>query len=141
MKRRNSDRWRAFESRLTRENTIWLVIIRPDTTPHLLPTWFIWLENHLYFVVDTNSEQFQSLRLNQQVAISLPDTERGIVIEGEAHASDRQTTQVLAEYFYNKYEFDFTQDPDIRWRLVEVTPRKILSWGDGFDQKEGVQLL
>ncbi len=120
--------------------TIWLVTVRPDDSPQLFPTWFVWLEEKLYFVLNGAGEQFESLRLNQKVAVSLPDADQGIVIEGEAHTSDRQTIEVLADYFYNKYEFDFTQDKEIRWRLIEVTPVQILAWGDGYDE-EGLQLL
>lgn len=138
--RRNVQRWRALNARLSREMTIWLVTVRPDDSPQLFPTWFVWLEEKLYFVLSTDSEQFQSLRLNQKIAISLPDTEQGIVLEGEAHTTDRQTTEVLADYFYNKYEFDFTQDKEISWRLIEVTPTQVLAWGDGYDG-EGLQVL
>jgi general stress protein 26 len=138
--RRNAQRWRALNSRLSRETTIWLVTVRPDDSPQLFPTWFVWLEEKLYFVVSAASDQYQSLRLNQKVAIALPDADKGIVIEGEAHTTDHQTSEILADYFYNKYEFDFSQDREIKWRLIEVTPEQILSWGDGYDH-EGLQVL
>lgn len=140
MKRRNLNRWRAIEGRLGRESTIWLVTVRPDDSPQMFPTWFVWLEEKLYFVVAKSSQQYENLRANQDVSVALPDAEKGVVVEGEAHASDRQTREVLADYFYNKYEFDFTADPEIDWQLVEVTPSSILSWGDGFDH-EGLEVL
>ncbi|MDJ0752390.1 MAG: pyridoxamine 5'-phosphate oxidase family protein [Ardenticatenaceae bacterium] len=126
--------------RLGRETSAWVGTVRDDDTPHLLPVWFVWLDNTFYFVVATESEQFNNLRGNQAVSVVLPDPDRVIMIEGEAHASDRKTTDQLADYFYNKYEFDFTQDPEIDWRLVEVTPTRVLAWGDGYDH-EGIQVL
>ena len=110
MRRRNVERWRTIEARLGREATIWLVTVRPDDNPQMFPTWFVWLENKLYFVVATNSQQFENLRHNQGVSLALTDAERGVVIEGQAHASDRKAIAILADYFYNKYEFDFSQD-------------------------------
>jgi len=138
--RRNPHRWRAIESRLGRAMSAWVATVREDDSPHLLPVWFVWLENVFYFVAATDSEQFYNLRGNQKVAITLPDAERVILIEGEAHASNHKTSQMLADYFYNKYEFDFTQDSEIDWRLVEVTPSRIMAWGDGYDH-EGIEVM
>lgn len=140
MRRRNPARWRAIEGRLGREMNIWVATVRPNDTPHLQPAWFVWLEEKLYFVVDSRSEQFQNLRGNQSVSLTLPDAESVILIEGEAHTSDRVTRDTLADYFYNKYEFDFTQDRAYDWKLVEVTPHQIFAWGDGYDQ-EGIQVF
>jgi general stress protein 26 len=133
--RRNPQRWRALDARLSREMTIWLVTVRPDDSPQLFPTWFVWLEEKLYFVLNGASEQFASLRHNQKVAVALPDVEQGIVLEGEAHTTDHATTDILADYFYHKYEFDFRQDRETKWRLIEITPTQILAWGDGYDQE------
>lgn len=133
MKRRNAERWRAIEARLGRELTIWMATVRGDGRPHLAPVWFVWLGETLYFVTPKNSQKFANLRGNQNLALALPDTGSVIIIEGEAHVADRATTETLAEYFYNKYEWDFRYDEAADWRLVEVTPHKILAWGDGFD--------
>ena len=32
------------------------------------------------------------------------------------------------------------QDEDAEWRLIEITPLKILAWGDGYDE-EGTRVL
>ena len=138
--KRKQDRWQAFESRMGREMTAWVATMRPSLAPHLVPVWFVWSERIFYFVVATDSEQFENLRGNQKVAITLPDAEKVVIIEGEAHASNRATSQKMANFFYNKYEFDYTQDREVSWRLVEVTPERILAWGDGFDEL-GMQLL
>lgn len=140
MKRRNVNRLRAISGRLGRETTIWLVTVRPDGSPQMFPTWFVWLEEKLYFVVSKGSQQFENLRHNQSVTISLPDAEKGVVIEGSAHTGDRQTSEILADYFYNKYGFDYSADKQFDWRLIEVTPTQILAWGDGHDE-EGLEVL
>ncbi|MFW6097825.1 MAG: pyridoxamine 5'-phosphate oxidase family protein, partial [Chloroflexota bacterium] len=131
---------RAIEARLGRELTIWMATVREDGRPHLVPVWFVWLDDVLYFCTGVESQKFVNLRGNQNIALALPDTASVLIIEGEAHAADRNTTETLAEYFYNKYEWDFRYDNAADWRLVEVTPHKILAWGDGYDD-EGPRVL
>ncbi|MCI0574674.1 MAG: pyridoxamine 5'-phosphate oxidase family protein [Chloroflexi bacterium] len=138
--RRNPARWRAIEARLGREATIWLATVRADGRPHLAPVWYVWLDGKVYLATGTETQKFTNLRANQQVALALPDTTSVIVIEGEAHAADRNTTNNLAEYFFHKYEWDFRYDDTADWRLIEITPRKILAWGDGYDE-EGTRVL
>ncbi len=132
--RANRERWRAIEGRLGREMDIWVATVRADGRPHLTPVWFVWLHDKIYFCTGTDTQKWVNLLSNQRVSLALPDTQRVILIEGEAHAANRATTEELAEYFFNKYEWDFRFDDSTTWRLVEVTPLKILAWGDGFDE-------
>lgn len=138
--RRNPARWRTMEARLGRESTIWVVTVRRDGRPHLTPVWYIWLEDRIYIAIGTDSQKFANLHGNQSVALSLSDTESVIILEGEAHAADRSTSDNVGEYFFHKYEWDFRYDESADWRLIEITPRKILTWGDGYDD-EGVRVL
>lgn len=140
MKRRNAARWRALTARLGRELTIWVSTVRFDGRPHLTPTWFIWLDERLYIAISEDSQKFANLRHNQQITAALPDTDWVTIIEGEAHVADRETVAALGDYFYHKYEWDFRYDDTAVMRLIEITPYKILAWGDDFDA-EGIRLL
>jgi general stress protein 26 len=138
--RRNPARWRTIEARLGREMTVWIATVRHDGRPHLTPVWYIWLEGRIYTAISDDSVKFANLRNNQAVAVALPDSDKVILLEGEAHVPDRSTTDKLGEYFFNKYEWDFRYDETADWRLVEITPHKILAWGDGYDA-EGTRVL
>jgi len=138
--KQNPARWRSIEARLSREPTIWLATVRADGRPHVAPLWYIWLEGQLYIATGADTQKYVNLRGNQSVALSLPDPSNVIIIEGEAHAADRKTIDKLGEHFYHKYEWDFRYDEDAEWRLVEVTPLKILAWGDGYDD-EGMRVM
>lgn len=138
--RRNLERWRAIEARLGRESNIWLSTVRHDGRPHLVPLWFIWLEGQLYFATGSETQKFTNLRANQNVALALPDAGSVIIIEGEAHVAGRTIIESLADHFFHKYEWDFRYDDSADWRLIEVTPKKILAWGDGYDD-EGMRIL
>ena len=137
--KRNLARWRTLEARLGREMTIWIVTVRRDGRPHMTPVWYVWLKERVYIATGTETQKFSNLRTNQSVALALPDTESVLILEGEAHAADRNTSDKLGEYFFNKYEWDFRYDEDADWRLVEITPHRILAWGDGFEG-EGIRV-
>jgi general stress protein 26 len=141
VRRRNPARWRAIEARLGRESTIWLATVKPSGRSHLVPVWFVWLDGRIFIATGAYSQKFVNLYHNQSVALALPDTENVILIEGEAHVADRQATDALGSHFYDKYEWDFRYDDSDEWRLIEITPRKILAWGDGYDQDEGTRVL
>ncbi|MCK5921863.1 MAG: pyridoxamine 5'-phosphate oxidase family protein [Methylococcales bacterium] len=138
--KQNPARWRLAEGRLGRESTIWISTVRYDGRPHLVPIWFIWLDDKIYVCTGSKTQKFTNLRNNQNVTLSLPDTSNVLIIEGEAHVADRQLIDKLAEYFYNKYEWDFRYDESANWSLIEITPFKILAWGDGHDAN-GIRLL
>ena len=134
------NRWRAIEARLGRETTIWLSTVRPDERPHLVPVWFVWFDEKVYVATSSHSVKYDNLHHNQNVALSLGDTYNVVVLEGEAHAADRNLTEKVAEFFHHKYDWDFRADKNDNWRLVEVTIHKILAWGDGFDE-EGIRVM
>lgn len=106
----------------------------------MVPLWYVWLNERLYFCTGSESQKFANMIHNQNVALALPDTGNVIIIEGEAHTAGRAQVEALAEHFYHKYEWDFRYDESADWRLVEVTPYKILAWGDGYDQVEGTRV-
>lgn len=114
--------------------------MRYDGRPHLVPVWFVWLDQKLYISTSSDTQKFLNMSSNQNVALALPDANSVVIIEGEAHVADRTTVDTLADYFYHKYEWDFRYDDSADWRLIEVTPHKILAWGDGYEA-EGIHVL
>jgi nitroimidazol reductase NimA-like FMN-containing flavoprotein (pyridoxamine 5'-phosphate oxidase superfamily) len=128
-----------MEGRLGREKVIWLASVRADGRAHLVPVWFVWLDDLLYICTTPDTQKYANLVHNQMVALSLPDPQNVLIIEGEAHVASRQTVDRMADYFYHKYEWDFRYDT-AGFRLIEITPHKILAWGDGYDA-EGTRLL
>lgn len=139
-RRPNLDRWRAIEARLGREATIWLATVRHDGRPHLVPVWFVWHNEKIYLATSSYSQKYTNLRYNQNVTLSLADPYNVVLLEGEAHAANQRTIAEVAQHFIHKYEWDFQADESDDWRLVEITPHKILAWGDGYED-EGIRIL
>ena len=140
-RRRNPARWRAIEARLSRASTIWLATVRGDGRPHLVPLWYVWIDNKLYVCTGRETQKFTNLVNNQNVALALTDSANVVVVEGEAHTAGQAVVDTLAEHFYHKYEWDFRYDETADWRLIEITPYKIMAWGDGYDSQEGIRVL
>jgi general stress protein 26 len=140
MSRQNPARWRAIEARLGREMTIWLATVRYNGRPHLVPLWFVWLDEKIHLATGDHTQKFVNMYHNQNVSLALPDTGSVVIIEGEAHVADRNTVDRVADYFYHKYEWDFRYDETAVWRLIEITPNKIMAWGDGYET-EGTRIL
>jgi len=141
MRRRNPERWRIIEARLSREVNIWLATVRVDGRSHLAPLWYIWLDGKIYICTGRETQKYANMFNNQNVALALPDPMNVLVIEGEAHSAGKELIAPLAEHFFNKYNWDFREDDTADWRLIEITPRKIMAWGDGYDEKEGTRVL
>lgn len=132
--RRNPVRWRSFENRLARETTLWITTVRQDGRPHLTPVWFVWRDEKLYIAIGTDTQKYRNLQANRAVAMALPDTDSVLIFEGKARVVEGQIMVTIAELFLEKFEWDFRSDETADWRLIEVTPEKLLAWGDGYDE-------
>ncbi len=138
--RKNINRWRAIEARLGRESEIWVATVRADGRPHLVPVWFIYIDQKIYFCTGTETQKWLNLLHNQQISLALHDPNKVVMIEGEAHAVGQQVSLQMVDHFFDKYEWDFSADKTAQWRVVEVTPHKVLAWGDGFEEREGIRV-
>ena len=119
--------------------TIWLTTVRHDGRPHTAPVWFVWLDDLLYICTSVYSQKYMNLGFETAVTAALPDTTNVLIIEGEAALAPREAIDPLADYFYHNYEWDFRQDDSTQWGLIAITPTKVLAWGDGYDEAEGIR--
>ena len=46
----------THEARLQTERNIWLATTRPNGKPHLIPIWFVWLNERFYKPTDTKAK-------------------------------------------------------------------------------------
>ncbi len=119
---------RAMDARLGREQTIWLATTRADGRPHLVPVWFVWHEEKIYICTTAGSQKMVNLQGNRRAAVALPGTADVIIIEGRVNFPGGQVIDELAQQFYDKYSWDFLEDDEGDYRLVEIIPSKVLAW-------------
>ena len=111
-----------------REQTVWLATVRSDGRPHLVPVWFVWYDQKVYICTSAGSQKMVNLKRNGQAAVALPDTADVLVIEGQVAFPLGETVDILAQEFSDKYGWSFLDDSESDWRLVEITPTKVLAW-------------
>lgn len=119
---------RALDARLGREQTIWLATTRADGRPHLVPVWFAWYDEKIYFCTVAGSQKMVNLERNRRAAVALPDTADVLIIEGVVNFPQGRLVDKLAGEFNDKYGWNFVQDRSGDWRLVEIIPSKVLTW-------------
>ena len=55
------------------ERVVWLSTVRPDGTPHLVPTWFLWDGEALLVWSKPNAVKVRNLRANPRLMVALGD--------------------------------------------------------------------
>ncbi|OGO10061.1 MAG: hypothetical protein A2Y93_02655 [Chloroflexi bacterium RBG_13_68_17] len=118
----------AARGRLEREHNVWIVSVRPDGRPHIVPVWFVWAEECFYVCVQPDSVKARNLRRDGRVALSLEDGSRPVICEGRARFMEPPWPAGIATAFRRKYDWDLSTEADYT-AMVEVVPDKWLLWG------------
>ena len=115
--------------RLEADKNIWLATVRADGRPHLIPIWYVWLDDIIWIATGRGTQKHFNIQHNPKVAISLEDGVKPVIIEGTAADADTpENREMLAPHFKHKYDWDFRTDSDEDWMLITITPAKLLAW-------------
>ena len=96
---------------LEQEPVVWLSTVRPDGSPHLVPTWFWWDGEALLVFSKPDARKVRNLRANPSVMLALGDAEDDFdigLVEARAELLDRPTEKVLPVAHLTKYADQFT---------------------------------
>ena len=91
---------------LEEEPVVWLSTVRPDGSPHLVPTWFWWDGEALLVFSRPTARKVRNLRTDSSVMLALGDAEDDFdigLVEGRAELLDRPTAKVLPVAHLEKY--------------------------------------
>ena len=115
------------DPRLLTEKNIWLATVRADGRPHLVPIWFVWVNEKVYICTEGKSVKIKNIQANSRVSVALENGTQPAIAEGAARILQQPyPIDVIAE-FKHKYEWDITTDASYNV-LVEITPAKWLKW-------------
>jgi hypothetical protein len=118
----------AQRIRLREEPSVWLATVKPNSTAHLIPVWAV-LHNDDRLFIGTGgaSQKVRNILAHGSAAVSLPDPNDVLIVEGEAAIMtvDETPPEVLAA-FQAKYGWDVRDDAD--YVLAVVTLQKVLAW-------------
>jgi general stress protein 26 len=107
---------------LQTEQNLWLATVRPNSRPHLVPIWFVWVAGKIYLCTASNSVKVRNLKQNPRVSIALEDGTQPIVIEGLAQPIGAVPKSVT-EAFKKKYDWNISADGEYN-QVVEIEPKR-----------------
>jgi nitroimidazol reductase NimA-like FMN-containing flavoprotein (pyridoxamine 5'-phosphate oxidase superfamily) len=123
--------------------TVHVGSVLPDGRPHVVPLWFVWLEEAIYVTCREGSRVWRNLRRRPEVALQL-DRGRvwtelsGILVHGTAELlplDDPWARRALSEWF-EKYRgelggegFAASGEQVSRPALFRVRPDRVATWG------------
>jgi PPOX class probable F420-dependent enzyme len=121
------------DPRLLTEKNIWLATVRPDGRPHLVPIWFVWIDEKVY-ICTQESVKVKNLRANPRASVALENGTQPAIAEGTARFVERPFPPRVVQAFAEKYEWTIERDgqppaEDNTYNvLIEITPAKWLKW-------------
>jgi general stress protein 26 len=114
--------WTWAEQRLEKSHNYLLMTVRPDSTPHAMPVWGIWVDNRFFFSTGGKSRKARNLEANASCVVCTEKTAEAVIVEGTAAVvSDPSVLERLAPVYHRKYK-PWKLDPEMG-PIFEVRPR------------------
>ncbi len=126
--------WNHVEQRLTDAVNYWLCTVRPNSRPHAVPKWGVWLDDRIYFDGSPETRHARNLVANPHVVIHLESGSDVVIVEGTAREAARPSAELaqrIAQAYTAKYAaLGYAPEPTT-WDnggLFEVMPHTVLAW-------------
>jgi PPOX class probable F420-dependent enzyme len=113
--------------RLRDEPNIWLATTRRDGRPHLVPIWFVFVDDRFYVCTTSGSVKVRNIRARPTASVALESGSRPVMAEGRAQVLERPYPAAVAAEFVRKFDWDLDSEPEYD-ALVEVTPERWMRW-------------
>ena len=98
------------EQRLRNDPLVWLITVRPDGRPHVVPVWFFWDGETFLIFSEPNKQKLRNVQQNPNVSLALDGTGTlgldVVVVEGTAELLNEPSLSLLKTYpaIVEKYE-------------------------------------
>lgn len=119
--------------------------VAPDGEPHVTPMWFMWDGERVYVIGRKRSSWVEHMRTEPRVTVMIDDAgppEFKIGIYGTARISGSDWIEIgkkmSTKYFGDHTGIEYLKASQDQPRfLVEITPRKIITWEVSPDKAAG----
>jgi Pyridoxamine 5'-phosphate oxidase len=74
--------WSWAHQRLVKAHNYFIVTVRPDGRPHMVPIWGCWIDNRFRFNTDRESVKAINLAANPKCVVSPEDASEAVLVEG-----------------------------------------------------------
>jgi nitroimidazol reductase NimA-like FMN-containing flavoprotein (pyridoxamine 5'-phosphate oxidase superfamily) len=126
--------WEYVEKRLVDSVNYWLCTVRPNSTPHVIPRWGVFVDGRFYYDGSPETRHARNLEQNPNVSLHLESGSEAVILDGTSQSAPKpnpELAQRLAEAYRVKYESQgYAPKPD-QWDeggLYVFTPRQCLAW-------------
>ena len=117
----------ARDERLTSERNIWLATTREDGRPHLIPIWFVWIDEAAYIVTGSDSVKVRNLLHDPRASFALKDGDQPVIAECDAILYEQSAMpDAVQAAFVAKYDWDISSDEGNL--LIALRPYKWLKF-------------
>jgi len=115
--------WKWAEERLRRSRQYWMVTVRADGRPHVMPVWGLWHEDAFYFSTGNQSCKARNLAANPNCVVCNEDAEQAVIVEGAASVwRDAASFEDFAREYQKKYKLNIR---GMKEPIYRVTPRVV----------------
>jgi hypothetical protein len=128
--------WPDVEARLVPAIAYWMATVRPDSRPHVVPRWGVWLHGRFWYDGSPDTVHARNLVVNPSCSLHLENGTEAVIVEGESHPTRADADGVGAQLAaaYSKYhKLGYSPGPD-SWSgehgggLRVLTPKRALAW-------------
>jgi len=121
-------KWSWLSEQMDKARSYWIGTTRPDSRPHLMPVWGIWMEETFLFSTGRSSRKAVNLNANPAIVVHLESGDDVVIFEGMAAvATDMEVLERYAGAYETKY--DFKPDPKDPGNITYILfPRVAFAW-------------
>jgi hypothetical protein len=115
--------WAWAARRLSKSRNYFLVTVRRDRRPHVMPIWGLWLDGTFYFSTGNRSVKARNLRANSHCVVCPGDADEAVILEGVASTvRSPMSRRQFARAYRAKYQWDVLK---MKEPIYRVRPRVV----------------
>ncbi len=117
--------WSWASDRLTASHNYLLTTVRPDSRPHTMIVWGIWLDNAFYLSTGATTRKAKNIAANPNCIVCNENVEEAVIVEGQARQLAVSEIPEAAFALYLK-KYGWKLDPDMG-PVFRITPRVVFA--------------
>jgi len=126
--------WDWVAAQLTESKNYWLCSVRPNSHPHVVPRWAVFIDGKIYYDGSPETRHARNIESNPQVSLHLESGTEAIMLEGTAVPAGKPSPELgkkLSQAYKKRYkDFGYAPEPNA-WDeggLFVFTPRQCIAW-------------
>jgi len=128
--------WDWVAEQLSESQHYWLSSVRPNSKPHVVPRWGVFIDNKFYYDGSPETRHARNILGNPNVTLHLESGEKAIILEGTSRPADKpdpEFAKKLAKAISDKYAaLGYSPEPN-QWDeggLYIFNPRQCIAWSN-----------